>query len=182
MREFVPRLRDYPHDTILEIGCGFGRMSIFIAAYCTRFYGVDISGSLILQAMGRLAEYRAEFGTDGVARHGTFIEVDGQTVEPIEDGVVDLAYEYLVFQHIPVEDVIISYIRDVHRVLKPGGVFIMHGRDVLITGMGSTLGNTWHGCRCGQELVYRAMDGTSFSIIEEEGVGTERYWVTLQKR
>lgn len=180
LREFVPRLRDYPHDTILEIGCGFGRMSIFIAAYCTRFYGVDISGILIDKAMQRLALYRSEFGTDGVGRHGTFIEVDGHTVEPIDDGVVDLAFEYIVFQHIPSEDVIISYIRDVHRVLKTGGVFIMHGRDVP-SEASSTLGNTWHGCRCGPELVQRAIEGTSFSVVHEEGVDTDRYWATLQK-
>ena len=105
-------------------------------------------------------------------------------MEPIEDGVVDVAFEFIVFQHIPVEDVIISYIRDVHRVLRPGGVFIMHGRDVprhWKSEEGATLGNTWHGCQCGPELVARAIDGTSFTIVVESGLGTPNYWVTLQK-
>ena len=184
LREFVPRIVGYPHDTILELGCGFGRMSIFIADYSTRFYGVDISGALVQQAFERLVKYRSDFGPDGQARYGTFMEVDGQTVQPIEDGVVDVAFTYIMFQHIPVEDVIVSYIRDVHRVLKPGGVFIMNGRDVprhWNSSAWATLGNSWHGCQCGPELVRRAIDGLSFTVVREEGVGTARYWATLQK-
>lgn len=182
LREFVPRLKDYPHDTVLEIGCGMGRMSIFICGYASRYYGVDISGELVGLAMRRLAAYREEFGTDGKPRHGTFLETDGMSVgAEIPADSVDFAFEYIVFQHISSEEVIKAYIKDVHRVLKQGGVFVLHGRDVPTGITGASEGNTWHGCRLGPDLVREAIQGTSFVVVEEEGVLTDRYWVTLQK-
>jgi SAM-dependent methyltransferase len=182
LREFVPRLKDYPHDTILEIGCGMGRMSLFIADYAVRYYGVDISGKLIDIAMKRLTDYRVEHGTDGKVRYGSFLEIDGMSLgDAIPVDSVDFAFEYIVFQHISSEEVIKSYVRDVCRVLKLGGVFVLQGRDIYTGIGGASEGNTWHGCRLGPELIREAIKGTPFVVVEEEGVGTERYWATLQK-
>lgn len=180
--DFVPRLKNYPHDTILEIGCGMGRMSIFICEYASRYYGVDISGELIKIAMRRLAVYREECAVTGKVCQETFVETDGMSLgDAIPPNSVDFAFEFIVFQHISSQDVIMSYIRDVHRVLKQGGVFVMHGRDISTGISGASEGNTWHGTRSGPELVRRAIHGLSFTIVEEEGQNTVDYWVTLQK-
>lgn len=176
VREFIPRA--FPEDpsaklgSILEIGCGFGRMSMFLMDYCEFLYAMDISSELIAKAKDRIP-----------TGHVVFFENDGMTIPDkfVPDNSIDLAFEYIVFQHIPSEEIVISYIKEVHRKLKTGGRFIMHGRDVPADTGGPSLGNTWHGCRCGPELVSKSLDGTNFAIIDEEGVGTDRYWVILQK-
>ena len=171
-REFLPRIQGFKHEIVLEIGCGIARMSTHIAGDCQQLYAVDISRELLT-----IAEARAKaLGVENIV----FMETDGNTLPGIPENTIDLAWEYLVFQHISSSDVIESYIKEVGRVLKPGGVFIFHGRDV--SGAGSvTQGNTWHGVRLGQELVERAIKNTSLVIISEEGVNTERYWCILQK-
>ena len=173
VREFLPRVLDYPHDSVLEIGCGFGRMTRSIADYARRgVVGIDISPSLIARAKERLAD----------VPNATVLEGDGMTLNGIPDNVFDIAFEYIVFQHIPAEEVIVSYIREVDKKLKDYGVFIMHGRDVPASDTGLSPGNTWHGCRLGRELVMKAIGGTHLFLLKDEGVGTDRYWATLQKR
>lgn len=171
VREFLPRVLDWQHDYVLEIGCGFGRMTRSIAEYSKRVWGIDISPSLIAKAKERLMD----------VPHATVIEGDGMTLNGIPDNLFDIAFEYIVFQHIPAEEVIINYIQQVELKLRPGGVFIMHGRDVSGSNTGLSPGNTWHGCRLGPELVRRAIAEVDLAVIKEEGIGTDRYWATMLK-
>ena len=155
VREYLPRVLDYPHDTVLEIGAGFGRMTRWIAEYSKRVWGIDISPSLVRKAHERL----------GGMLSISIIEGDGITLNGIPNSIFDVAFEYLVFQHIPAEEIIISYIQEVWKKLKPGGVFIMHGRDVPASETGTSTGNTWHGCRCGPDLVRKGMDGFGLDML-----------------
>jgi SAM-dependent methyltransferase len=159
--------------SILEIGCGFGRMSRFLMQYCEFLYAMDISSALIAKAKERIP-----------TGHVVFFENNGMTIpdEWVPDNSIDLAFEYIVFQHIPVPEIVISYIKEVHRKLKVGGRFIMHGRDVPADEGGASMGNTWHGCQCGTALVKKAIEDTTFVVVKEEGVGTDRYWATLEKK
>ena len=172
-REFLPRIQSYKHATILEIGCGFGRMSQFISKECNKLYSVDISSKLLEIARKRLSQEQYS--------HIDFLETDGLTIpDNVPDNSIDFAFEYIVFQHI-VSPVVISYIRSIYKKLKPRGILIAHGRDID-TGIDEiTSGNTWHGSRFGSTVIAEAIHDTSFKIINEEGIGTERYWVTLQK-
>jgi SAM-dependent methyltransferase len=170
VREFLPRVLDYPHDSVLEIGCGFGRMTREISSYAKTVWGIDISPSLVELARKRVDTQRVRI-----------VEGDGMTLNGIPDGIFDVVFEYIVFQHISSEQVIINYIREACKKLKDGGVMVMHGRDVPTGIQGESLGNTWHGCRLGPDLVRKAIEPTEFAIVLEEGVATERYWVTLKK-
>ena len=99
--------------TVLEIGCGIGRMLRPLARRFTSVYGVDVSTEMISRARQRHAE---------VSNIILWL-TDGITLEPIRSGSVDLALSYLVFQHIPDASVVETNIRETFRVLKAGGLF-----------------------------------------------------------
>lgn len=99
--------------TVLEIGCGIGRMLRPLAARFGTVHGVDVSAEMIERAKARLGD----LGNVHVWL------TDGSSLKPIRSGSVDLVISYLVFQHIPDAAVVETNIREAFRVLKPGGVF-----------------------------------------------------------
>src|SRR6185436_19085806 len=48
---------------------------------------------------------------------------NGMDLSGLADGSYDFAFSFVVFQHIPSLGIIESYIREVHRCLKPGAIF-----------------------------------------------------------
>ena len=173
--EIYPRIKDYhtSQSYVLEVGCGIGRLGYHVADICKEYYGVDISQKLLNIADRRLQEF------DNVY----FFETSGYDLEGIENNSVDIVYEYICFQHIPSEEIIESYIKEIDRVLKKGGIALLHGRDVQgIHTDDNYSGNTWHGCQMSPELIRKSIESTSLCIVSEEGIQTDRYWVSLQKK
>jgi SAM-dependent methyltransferase len=101
------------HATVLEIGCGVGRMLRPLASRFARVYGVDVSSEMVSRAKIRLAD----LGNVSIWL------TEGSTLRPIKADTVDLAISYLVFQHIPEVSIVGANIREAFRVLKPGGLF-----------------------------------------------------------
>ena len=98
-------------DTVLELGCGAGRIGREIAPHCGQWIGVDISPNMIRVADRRLEE------CDNVR-----LEVLERTsLEMFETGSVDKAYTVAVLCHMDKEDLFL-YLRELARVLKPGGL------------------------------------------------------------
>lgn len=99
--------------TVLEIGCGVGRMLRPLAQRFALVQGVDVSAEMISRAQTRLAD----LGNVNVSL------TDGTSLRPIKSNSVDIAISYLVFQHIPDASTVEANIADTFRVLRPGGVF-----------------------------------------------------------
>jgi ubiquinone/menaquinone biosynthesis C-methylase UbiE len=96
----------------LEIGCGNGRMTEFIAKKFAQVFAVDISHEMLNQARKRLNKL--------VNVH--YLESNGNIFE-IEKNSIDVAFSFIVFQHMPEEKMVednFSLIRD---ALKPQGLF-----------------------------------------------------------
>jgi ubiquinone/menaquinone biosynthesis C-methylase UbiE len=69
-------------------------------------------------------------------------ETDGAHLGMFADRVFDFAFSYAVFQRVPLREVIVSYFREVHRILKPGCLFKFQVQ-------GAAIGETQHMGRCG---------------------------------
>ena len=109
----IDNKREDIKGTFLEIGCGTGRMTEFIAQDWEKVVAVDISGEMIRQGKKRLKDF------GNIEWH----ETDGETI-PLKDSSVDFAFSYLVFQHIKTKGMIKRNFKEVLRVLKPNGVFL----------------------------------------------------------
>jgi SAM-dependent methyltransferase len=98
-------------ETVPDIGCGVGRLSRALAERVERVIGLDVS-----QEMVRLArEHNSHLG------NAEWLQGDGTSLAPVEDASVDGCLSHVVFQHIPDPEVTLGYVREMGRVLRPGG-------------------------------------------------------------
>lgn len=101
-----------PAATVLEIGCGIGRMTDRLAEKFGTVIGLDVSAEMLTGARRALANR-------GNVR---LVHGNGRDLAGIDDGSVDVVFSYIVLQHVPTADGQRAYLREIRRVLKPGGV------------------------------------------------------------
>lgn len=98
-------------EVVLDIGCGVGRMTRALAARAARVLAIDVSGEMLARAREQNAHLTCVEWLHG----------DGRSLRPIEDAAVDGCFSWVVFQHIPEPEITFGYLREMGRVLKPGG-------------------------------------------------------------
>jgi SAM-dependent methyltransferase len=105
---------------MLELGCGAGRMTRSFAQRFSRIYAFDISTEMLGHAKALFPE----------AANVDWILGNGFDLSGLGDETVDFAFSYIVLQHMPEPPFAVRYIREMLRVLKPGGIFIFQFNSV----------------------------------------------------
>jgi SAM-dependent methyltransferase len=101
--------------TVLDFGCGVGRLSRALAGYFDRVVGVDIAPTMIEEARRRNADMsQCEF----ICNQRPDLKIFG-------DATFDLIYSDITLQHVP-RRLSIEYVREFLRLLVPGGVAVFH--------------------------------------------------------
>lgn len=100
-----------PGQVVVDIGCGLGRLTRPLAARAEKVYAIDVSSEMLARAR-QLNE-----SLDNVE----WLHGDGQSLQPVPDGAADVCISHVVFRHIPDPAITLAYIREMGRVLKPGG-------------------------------------------------------------
>jgi SAM-dependent methyltransferase len=113
LRSFLAQLgAEIPTEaTVVEIGCGVGRLTRVIAARAARVVALDVSPEMLERARRHhpgLANVEWRLG-------------DGISLQPVPDGSADVCISHVVFQHIPDPAITLGYVREMGRVLRPGG-------------------------------------------------------------
>ena len=151
----------------LEIGCGPGRLMKTLSRHFGEIHGVDVSDEMIRLARERLAD----------VPNAHFHATNGASLAQFADESFEFVYSYAVFQHIPSRDVVLEYMREIRRVLKPGGIF--HGQFNGLAHASDT--NTWSG------VVFSAADIRAFTrdnglqLLNLDGEYTQYMWTTWSK-
>jgi SAM-dependent methyltransferase len=156
-------------DAALEIGCGPGRLMRPLSRYFTEIHGVDVSDEMIKLAKERLRD------TDNA-----FPQVaSGSDLSQFPDEKFDFVYSYAVFQHIPSRDVVLNYLREARRVLKPRGVLRcqMNGLPPHAKQY-----DTWSGVRIAPEEIMNFTREQDFQLLVLEQIWTQYMWITCRKR
>jgi len=100
-----------PDEKVADIGCGVGRLARALATRAGHVYGIDVSSEMVELAKAHNPEL-----ADVEWLHG-----DGCSLQPLEDASVDGCFSHVVFQHIPDPQITLGYVREMGRVLRPGG-------------------------------------------------------------
>ena len=98
-------------DRIVEIGCGVGRLTRVMAARGASVRALDVSERMLALA---------EDENPGLG-NVEWILGDGSSLTPLADGSADACISFVVFQHIPDPEITLEYVREMGRVLAPGG-------------------------------------------------------------
>lgn len=103
---------ELPADAVvLDIGCGLGRLTRPLARHASRVIGLDVSNEMLARAE------QLNRDLDNVQ----WLHGDGQSLRPVHDSSVDVCISHVVFRHIPDPAITLGYIREMGRVLRPGG-------------------------------------------------------------
>jgi SAM-dependent methyltransferase len=155
---------------VLEIGCGAGRVTRALASVFGEVYAVDISGEMVAQARRALAHLP----------HVHIEQNNGQDLSVLENMRMDFAFSTIVFQHIPSRDVIENYAREVHRLLRRGGLFKFQVQgDTMVE---REPDDTWVGVGFSDEDAVEMALRTGFEPRHRHGAGTQDFWLWFFKR
>ncbi|ULH14555.1 cyclopropane-fatty-acyl-phospholipid synthase family protein [Deinococcus sp. KNUC1210] len=118
------KLRLKPGEHLLDIGSGWGALSIYAAQH----YGVRVTGITLSPAQAELARARAQAA--GVADRVTFELRDYRDLPPVPsfDKIVSVGMvEHVGSGKLP------AYFQQAYRLLRPGGLFLNHGIVTAVT-------------------------------------------------
>lgn len=106
---------------VLEIGCGFGANALQVAAAGNRVIGIDAAPIAAEVANGFAADSSGGWGPGrGEVR---FLTMDAVRIE-FPDASFDAAYSIDLLEHLHPDDVP-PHLREIHRVLRPRGIYIV---------------------------------------------------------
>jgi SAM-dependent methyltransferase len=153
---------------VLEIGCGAGRMTRCLAELFGEVHAVDISAEMVAQAREALKD----------CPNVTVQQNSGSDLALFRDAEFDFVFSAIVFQHIPRKAIVESYIREAHRVLRPGSVL-----KCQVEGHPSPehRANSWNGVSFSETEIRSIADNCGFEILSTSGAGTQYFWITFSR-
>lgn len=163
--DLIAQMLDAREMTVLEIGCGIGRLSEFLSPLVNKLYAVDISEEMISKAKARLSNLN----------NIQFIATDGKSF-PIQDQSIDVVFSFIVFQHMPSIEVIKENLREISRVLNPGGLAKIQFRGVPVS-----KDKWYYGPSFDRNDVDNLIKDLPLEIMRIEGEGQKYFWVWLNK-
>ncbi|MEO8363355.1 MAG: class I SAM-dependent methyltransferase [Ilumatobacteraceae bacterium] len=140
MRQFGFPPERLSTKTLLEIGCGIGRMTASFSNQCVGVVAADVDAAF-------LERCRETVGLHGRAdRLQTSLVADGRSIA-LPDDSVDLAFSYITLQHCDHEDAL-ALTREAIRVVHNGGTIALNyrlrkGSDVLLVPLGRLVRLLW---------------------------------------
>ena len=173
--------KDPKQMRVLEIGCGAGRVTRAFAGYFGEVYAVDISGEMVRQARAATAGFPSVHifhnnGKDLSAVRRKWWHRFGLG-QPIQ---MDFAFSFMVFQHIPSRTIIENYVREVHRLLRPGALFKFQVQGA--PNVQADSGHSWVGVTFSEKEAREMAERCGFEMRHQYGAGDQYYWLWFFKK
>ena len=155
---------------VIEIGCGAGRITRPLSKLFGEVHAVDVSGEMVAQARQACAD-----------RPNVYIyQNNGMDLSVLPDLGYDFAFSTIVFQHIPSREVIVNYVREVSRLLKPGSLFKFQVQgDASIQ---TDPDDTWLGVPFSDEQACAMAEECGFEPRYRHGAGEQYFWLWFFKK
>ena len=113
-KEIFDFIKDFRGKKIVEIGPGFGRMTQFLSILALELIVIDLNSLCIEKTKEKLGHHVLAYFTN-----------DGKTLTGVRDNSQDLVFSFDSFVHMHA-NVTEEYVKEIFRVLKPGGQAFIH--------------------------------------------------------
>ncbi|WP_234733111.1 class I SAM-dependent methyltransferase [Tellurirhabdus bombi] len=134
---------------VLEIGCGWGRGLELLTQAASHYTGIDKNLALIESLQKQYPQSR-------------FIQANIPPLSDLPDNTFDYIVTFQVIEHIENDDL---FVKEAHRVLKPGGTLLL----TTVNRLFSLTRNPWHVREyTAQEL--QALISRYFPTVKTEGI------------
>jgi len=175
---------------LVDVGCGVGRLTRVLAGRATKIVAIDVSAEMLKLAQ----EHNPQLG------NVEWVLGDGASLTGIPDGWAHGVFSHVVFQHIPDPAITLGYVREMGRVLAPGGwaAFQISNDPAVHHPRPGALGDrvqawlrrgprgrsnpAWVGSAVRIEDLRRTTDAAGLDVVETVGEGTQYCLVRLRKR
>jgi ubiquinone/menaquinone biosynthesis C-methylase UbiE len=120
-REIIVQMEHWgilaPDRTVLDIGCGIGRLEVELAPRVAAVYGIDVSTQMINAALRRCSPLA----------NVHLLKVSGRNLGDFSDSFFDAAIAVDTFPYLNQSGAALvdRYFAEAHRVLKPGGDLVI---------------------------------------------------------
>jgi SAM-dependent methyltransferase len=165
---------------VLEIGCGAGRVTRAFAGFFGEVYAVDISREMVRQAREAVVGFP---NTHVIRNNGKDLSVVTPhwwsrfgIGKPLQ---FDFAFSVIVFQHIPSREIIENYVREVHRMLRPGALFKFQVQGSPVE---ADTEHSWVGESFTEQQAREMAERCGFELRYQYGAGDQYYWLWYFKR
>ena len=159
------RLSPFNEKTVLEIGCGAGRITEFFADAFKEVTGLDISEKMIAEGKARLKN----------KKNVSLVAGDGRYL-PLPDESFDFIFSFIVFQHMPDRETIVTNLKEISRVLKRKGV-----AKIQLRGLPTSKRNWFYGPSFNESDLPSVLKNINLSVMKTGGTGTRYFWLWLKR-
>ena len=155
---------------VLEIGCGAGRVTRALAGLFGEVHAVDVSGEMVELARRALAGHP----------NAHVYKNNGMDLSVVPELSFDFAFSSIVFQHVPSREVIENYVREVHRLLRPGALFKFQVQGC--PEVKPSPDDTWLGVPITDQMAVEMALRCGFDPRYRHGAGEQYFWLWYFKR
>jgi SAM-dependent methyltransferase len=162
--------KDPKQIKVIEIGCGAGRVTRALAEIFGEVHAVDVSGEMVELARQALR---------GMPNAHVY-QNNGMDLGVIPPGEYDFAFSSIVFQHIPSREIIENYVREVHRLLRPGALFKFQVQGD--PNVETDPDDTWLGVPFTDAQAVEMAERCGFEPRYRHGAGSQYFWLWFFKK
>lgn len=156
-KHIFDKIKDFRGKKILEIAPGYGRITQFLSILAQELIVVDLNPLCIQKTKEKLGHHVLAY----------FVN-DGKSIPKVRDNSQDLVFSFDSFVHFH-KNVTNEYLKEIKRILKPGGTSFIH-HSWLYGGEDYSTHNLGGRANMSPEVFKEMVESYDMEIISQDGI------------
>jgi SAM-dependent methyltransferase len=151
------KIKEFRGSKILEIAPGFGRITQFLSILASELIVIDLNPLCIQKTKEKLGRHVL-----------AYLVNDGKSLAGVRDRSQDLVFSYDSFVHMH-SNVVEEYIKEIYRVLKPGGTAFIH-HSWIYGGSENSFSNSAGRANMSPEQFKEIVEANNMKILSQDPI------------